>query len=94
MSFTSLDETVVQSTFNGRLEVTIEKPFHYQDEIILTLPSNFITNNQIQLTSSNFQSFVTTVNGNDVTMSNFPSSPENIAANNIITIFMVDVVNY
>ena len=74
--------------------MTIEKPFFYQDEIALTVPSNFITNNQIQITSSNFLNFITSVNGNLVTLSSFPSSPQTVAANNIITFFITNANNF
>jgi hypothetical protein len=38
ITFSSLGSNVVQSSFNGRLSLTISKPFFFQDTIVFTVP--------------------------------------------------------
>jgi hypothetical protein len=42
LSFQSLDNSSVQSSFTGKLSLTIAKPFNYVDTIIFTVPEFFI----------------------------------------------------
>lgn len=53
--------TVVQSKFTAKLDLTLAKSFSSSDEIALFLPNNFLTNNQISISSSNYAIFSTTV---------------------------------
>jgi len=92
ISFSSLSNTIVQSSFNGSLTLKISKPFYYQDTIVLTIPQNFINTT---ISSSNFASFSTTIDSSSltITLSNFPSSPSSLPTNNVITFTMQNLTN-
>lgn len=92
ISFSSLSNTIVQSSFNGSLSLTISKPFYYQDIIKLTVPQNFMNTTII---SSNFASFSTTKDSSSltITLSNFPSSPSTLPTNNVITLTLQNLTN-
>lgn len=95
ITFGSEDNTEVQSQFQGRLELTLNKAFYFEDQIVLTLPTNFITNGNVSLSSSYFSSGnPTSVVGNAVSITNFPSSPRTLAENTVITIFLNDIFNF
>ena len=72
-AFESLTNTTVQSTFNGRVALSIAKPFAYYDTVVFTLPSNFIN---AVVSSTSFSSFSQTkdTSSSSITLSNFPST--------------------
>lgn len=93
--------TEVQTKFTGKLSLTLSKSFSSTDEISLLVPNNFLTNNQISLSSSNYAIFTTTVESSTssststkIILSNFPASPSILPANNVFTLFFTDVYNY
>ena len=93
MAFSSTNNKTVQSSFTGQLQVVLNKPFYYQDEISIVVPSMFIVNGQISISSTNFAIFTTSVNGQTVTLSNFPSSPNSLATNTIVIFFFQAIKN-
>jgi hypothetical protein len=94
--------SVVQSSFTGNLQMTLGAPFSYQDTVILSVPNNFLTDNKISITSFNYLSFMTTVQFSPnsssqytlITLSNFASSPDKVAANSAFTFRLINVTNY
>jgi hypothetical protein len=91
MSFISLNNQSVQSTFNGHISLTIAKSFYYLDEIKISLPNEF---SAAQISSSNFQTFLSSVDSNNVvTMNNFPNSPQTLSTNTIIILTLNSITN-
>jgi len=89
-SFTSNDNTTVQSSFSAMMKLTLSRTFYYQDSIVLTLPSQF---SSAQVSSINFPTFVPTQNLNTLTLSSFPSSPNTIASNSVLSFTLSGLTN-
>ena len=63
----------MQSSFNGRVSLSIAKPFAFYDTVVFTLPSNFLN---AVVSSTSFSSFSQTrdASSSSITLSNFPST--------------------
>lgn len=89
-SLSSNDNTTVQSSFTATLSLTLSRNFYYQDSIVFTLPSQFLS---MQISSLNFPTFTPTANLNGLTLTNFPSSPAILSSNNILKFIISGVAN-
>ncbi len=91
IALTSNDNSTVQSSFTASLKLTLSMPFYYQDTIVMILPPEM---NSPSVSSSNFATFTRTPGlNNTLTLSNFPSSPTVITANNVITFTISNIKN-
>ncbi len=72
-TFESTTNTLVQSSFVGRVALSIAKPFSFSDSIVFSLPSNFLNG---VISSNGFSSFSQSrdTSASSITLSNFPST--------------------
>jgi hypothetical protein len=90
ITLASNDNTIVQSSFSARLQLTLSRTFSYQDTIVFLLPNEFLS---VSVTSVNFVTMTRTPNLNQLTLSNFPSTPSTITANNQLTFTLGGLAN-
>lgn len=90
ISLASNDNTTVQSSFTATLSLTLSRAFYYQDTIVLTLPTEFLS---VSVSSVNFATITRTPNLNTLTLSNFPSAPSTITSNNGLTFTLTNINN-
>lgn len=90
ISLASNDNTTVQSSFTGRLQLTLSRTFYYQDTIVFILPDDFLS---VSVSSINFATMTKIFNLNKLTLSNFPNPPSSIASNNVITFTLSAITN-
>lgn len=81
--FESTSNTMVQTSFNGRVSLSIAKPFAYYDTVVFTLPSNFLNG---VVSSTSFSSFSQTrdASSSSITLANFPSTSSRSTSSQLI----------
>lgn len=83
LTFESTGNTLVQSSFVGRVTLSIAKPFSYLDTIVFTLPSNFLSTT---VSSTGFSTFSQSkdASSSSITLSNFPSTSNRSTSSQIV----------